>query len=100
MLIWVNSLKIFFKRKLILLLHRDLVPILVRIFLKKFNMHASRIDFLQHILNEANFCFKRAMDLKYEEFIRDEVLSRAVIRALKSLVKHQNKFILILKQNI
>jgi len=41
--------------------------------------------FLKHILDEINFLMKETKELKFEEFLQDEVLKRASSRSLETL---------------
>lgn len=46
-------------------------------------MQPSNIDFLGHILEEANYCLHELNSITYEDLITDERLSRAIIRSLE-----------------
>lgn len=41
------------------------------------------LEFLRHIRDEIDFCLKQTSGVKYETFINDEILCRAVIRSLE-----------------
>lgn len=54
-------------------------------------MPLSNLDFLQHILDEATFCVKTTEDVRYDKFIEDGILSRAIIRSLEIIGEASKK---------
>lgn len=45
-------------------------------------MSLSPIEYLRHILDEADFLMKNAKDFEREEFLNDEILKRAAVRSI------------------
>ena len=57
----------------------------------KFNMHPSLVEFLRHIKIEIEFCLAHSIGRKYEDFVNDPILSRAVIRSLEIIGEASKK---------
>ena len=62
-------------------------------------MPPSNLEFLRHIEDEITFCLKELNSLNYDEFIRDEVLLRAVIRSLEIIGEASKKISLDFKDD-
>ena len=60
-------------------------------------MPPSNREFINHIADEIAFCLKELSHLKYEEFIQDEKLLRAVIRSLEIVGEASKKISLDFK---
>ena len=60
-------------------------------------MPPSNLEFLRHIEDEITFCLKELNSLNYDEFMRDEVLLRAVIRSLEIIGEASKKISLDFK---
>jgi len=54
-------------------------------------MYDSTIDLLEHIQTELKFIAKAIKNLSLEDFIRDEVLKRAVIRSIEIIGEASKK---------
>ena len=62
-------------------------------------MPPSNLEFLRHIKDEITFCLKELNSLNYDEFMRDEVLLRAVIRSLEIIGEASKKISLDFKDD-
>src|ERR1700752_3569159 len=54
-------------------------------------MFPSQTEFLKHILDECNYLLKEYNENSFEEFIRNERLSKAVCRSLEIIGEASNK---------
>lgn len=54
-------------------------------------MHPSQVEFLQHILDECLYLIKESNDTSFEDFIKNERLTRAVCRSLEIIGEASSK---------
>ena len=54
-------------------------------------MSRSPEDYLQHILDEAEYLFQSSQNLSKEDFLKDETLKRAYIRSLEVIGEASKK---------
>ena len=55
-------------------------------------MSSEPLEYLRHIMVEANYLISASTGLKLEEFVADETLRRAVVAVSKSLERPRRKF--------
>lgn len=46
-------------------------------------MHLSQVDFLRHILAECEYLLRESADNTFDDFVKDERLTKAVCRSLE-----------------
>jgi len=61
-------------------------------------MSSSGLEYLRHILDEANYILKESSALKREDFFRNETLQRAFIRSIEIIGEATKKLPDTLKQ--
>ncbi len=46
-------------------------------------MQPSLLEFIRHIHDETRFCIEKTANLEFENFIKDDILCRAIVRSLE-----------------
>lgn len=54
-------------------------------------MSLSQIEFLRHFLHECNYLIKESEENKYDDFIKNERLSKAICRSLEIIGEASSK---------
>ena len=54
-------------------------------------MHLSQVDFLRHILAECEYLCKESVQNNFDDFVKDERLTKAICRSLEIIGEASNK---------
>lgn len=54
-------------------------------------MHLSQVNFLQHILAECEYLLRESADNSFDDFIKDERLTKAICRSLEIIGEASSK---------